>query len=96
MNLEFEYTVCAMPQQNHLAELTFSTLGNKGQTLMHQANLPVEMQYKVFPKAFMTATLLDGLVVVEINGENKICFEHFSGKLPKFAAHLRTWGGAGT
>eukprot|EP00957_Ditylum_brightwellii_P139370 10621969-Ditylum_brightwellii.AAC.1 len=44
----------------------------------------------------MTATLLGGLVVVEINCEKKTHFAHFSGKLPKFAAHLRTWGEAGT
>eukprot|EP00957_Ditylum_brightwellii_P170975 13015137-Ditylum_brightwellii.AAC.1 len=67
MNLDFKYTTCATPQQNHLTELAFSTMGDKEWTLMHQANIPVEMKYKVFPKAFMTAMLLDGLVVVEIN-----------------------------
>eukprot|EP00957_Ditylum_brightwellii_P211343 15366072-Ditylum_brightwellii.AAC.3 len=96
MNLKFKYTAHATPQQNHLAELAFSTLVNKGQTLMHQANIPVEIKYKVFPKAFITAMLLDGLVVIEINGDKKTCFEHFSEKLLKFAAHLRTWGDAGT
>eukprot|EP00957_Ditylum_brightwellii_P141865 10808247-Ditylum_brightwellii.AAC.1 len=29
MNLQFEYTARAMPQQNYLAELAFSTLGSK-------------------------------------------------------------------
>eukprot|EP00957_Ditylum_brightwellii_P083009 6310680-Ditylum_brightwellii.AAC.1 len=67
MNPEFEYTARATPQQNHLAELAFATLGNKGRTLMHQANVPEAMKYKVFPKAFMAATLLDRLVVVEVN-----------------------------
>eukprot|EP00957_Ditylum_brightwellii_P142225 10835610-Ditylum_brightwellii.AAC.1 len=63
---------------------------------MHQANIPVEMKYKVFLKAFMTAMLLNGLVVVEINDDKKICFEHLSWKLPKFVAHLRPWDEAGT
>eukprot|EP00957_Ditylum_brightwellii_P043430 3293110-Ditylum_brightwellii.AAC.1 len=54
------------------------------------------MKYKVFPRAFTAATLLDGLVVVIAKGVKKTRFEHFSGKLPKFAAHLRIWGEAGT
>eukprot|EP00957_Ditylum_brightwellii_P187911 14307475-Ditylum_brightwellii.AAC.1 len=92
MNLEFEYTARATLQQNYLAELAFAIMGNKGRTLMHQANVPEAMKFKVFPRAFMAATLLDGLMVVEVNGEKNTQFEHFSGKLPKFAAHLRTWG----
>eukprot|EP00957_Ditylum_brightwellii_P188189 14326510-Ditylum_brightwellii.AAC.1 len=54
------------------------------------------MKYAVFPKAFAVATLLDGLVVVEVDCGKKTCFEHFSGKLPKFSSHPRTWGEAGT
>eukprot|EP00957_Ditylum_brightwellii_P138844 10583404-Ditylum_brightwellii.AAC.1 len=54
------------------------------------------MQYKLFPKAFKTATLLDGLGVVEIGSIKKSQSEHFAGALPEFAQHLCTWGKAGT
>eukprot|EP00957_Ditylum_brightwellii_P061087 4635712-Ditylum_brightwellii.AAC.1 len=54
------------------------------------------VQYKLFPKVFLTATLLDGLGVVEINGVKKSQFKHFVGALPKFSSHLRTWGEVGT
>jgi hypothetical protein len=37
-----------MPQQNHLAELGFAILGNKGRACM----VAVEIRYKLFPKAF--------------------------------------------
>eukprot|EP00957_Ditylum_brightwellii_P105133 8013763-Ditylum_brightwellii.AAC.1 len=71
MNLEFEYKARATPQQNHLAELGFATLGNKGCTLMHEANMPEVMKCKIFPRAFMAASILDGLVVVEVNVKKK-------------------------
>jgi len=96
MNLQFEYTARNTPQQNHLAELGFAVLANRGRAMMSAANVPKAMRYQIFPKAFETATLMDGLMVVEIEGVSKTRFEHFAGKLPKFASHLRTWGEAGT
>eukprot|EP00957_Ditylum_brightwellii_P181671 13839434-Ditylum_brightwellii.AAC.1 len=63
---------------------------------MHKANCPTATKYKVFPKAFMAATLLDGLAIVEVNGEKKTCYEYFHGTVPKFVKHLRTNGEAGT
>eukprot|EP00957_Ditylum_brightwellii_P088212 6719343-Ditylum_brightwellii.AAC.1 len=71
LNLQFEFTGRFTLQQNHLAELAFSTLGNRGHTMMHKANLTFAMGYKIFPKAFKTATLLYGLGVVEIKGVKK-------------------------
>eukprot|EP00957_Ditylum_brightwellii_P038688 2924344-Ditylum_brightwellii.AAC.2 len=70
--------------------------GNKGRTLIHKANYPMAIKYKMFPEAFMTATLLDGLVVVKVDGVKKTCYEHFHGIVPKFAKYLHTWGKAGT
>eukprot|EP00957_Ditylum_brightwellii_P088836 6764943-Ditylum_brightwellii.AAC.1 len=54
------------------------------------------IKFKVFPTAFMKATLLDGLVIVEVESEKKTYYEHFHGNVPKFAKHSRTWGEAGT
>eukprot|EP00957_Ditylum_brightwellii_P073446 5581191-Ditylum_brightwellii.AAC.1 len=52
MSIDFEHTACVTPQQNHLVELGFALLGNKGRKLLHKANLSKTMQYKLFPKAF--------------------------------------------
>jgi hypothetical protein len=32
------------------------------------ANIPIQIRYKIFKEAFKTATLLDGLMVVEVDG----------------------------
>jgi hypothetical protein len=69
--MEFEYTARETPHHNHMAELGFSTLGNKGRALMVKANIPVKYIYHLFREAFSTATDLDGLVVLDIKG-NKI------------------------
>jgi len=96
LNIEFEYTARDTPQQNHLVELGFAVITNRGRTLMQRANVPMNMRYQIFPKAFETATLHDGLVVVEIDRTKLTRFEHLFKKIPKFAKHLRTWGEAGT
>ena len=58
-----------MLQQNHLAELGFAVLTNRGRALMTRVNIPVYLHYKLFKEAFKTATLLDALLIVEIDGE---------------------------
>ena len=63
---------------------------------MMRANVPVEYQFKLFKEAFKTATLLDALLIVEIDGEKKSCVEHWSGNKPEYVLNLRTWGEAGT
>jgi hypothetical protein len=63
---------------------------------MHRANVPMKERYKLFREAFKTATLLDGLIPIKLDGKMKPRVVHWSGKLPDFAKHLRTWGEAGT
>eukprot|EP00957_Ditylum_brightwellii_P026291 1988625-Ditylum_brightwellii.AAC.1 len=53
------------------------------------------MRYQIFPKAFETTTLLDGAVVVEIDGVKKTRYKHFCSKKPNFLSCLRQWGEAG-
>jgi hypothetical protein len=64
--------------------------------MLQYANIPKEESYKLFPEAVKTATLLDGLMIININGSKKTRYEHWGGSLPKFVNHLRTWGEAGT
>jgi hypothetical protein len=79
-----------------MAELGFATLGNKGRALMVKANIPEKYRYHLFREAFCTATDLDGLVVMEVNGKRETRFFHMFGKTPEWESHLRTFGEAGT
>jgi hypothetical protein len=97
MSIEYEYTAWNTPQQqNHLAELGFASLANKGRAMMAAANIPMQIRYKIYREALKTATVLDGLMVVEIDGMTASRYKHFFGENPKFSNFLRTWGEAGT
>jgi hypothetical protein len=96
LGITFEYTARDTPQQNSLAEVGFATLTNRGRAMMHKANIPMEVRPKVWTEAFKTATLLDGLIPIEIDGKIATRYVHWCGKNPDFAKHLRTWGEAGT
>ena len=95
LNLDFKYTSRATPQQNSLAETSFTVILNKAQTLMVDANVPYHMKYKIIQEAIKTATKLDGLVIATINGKSQTRYEHFGYKIPKFASYLKAWGEAG-
>jgi hypothetical protein len=84
------------PQQNHLAELGIAVTINKARAMMAAANIPLTIRYKIWKEAAKTAALFDGLMTVEINGVVKSRFQHAFGFNPNFAAHLRTFGEAGT
>lgn len=92
LGISFEFTARNTPQQNSLAEVAFATIANRGRAMMHRANLPLVHRYKLCKEAFKTATFLDGLTVITIDGDFKTRVEHQSGKLPKFAMQLQTWG----
>jgi hypothetical protein len=96
LGIKFEFTARDTPQQNSLAEVAFATIANRGRAMMYQANIPYKLRFKVWTEAFKTATLLDGLVPIMLDGKLATRFEHWCGKIPEFAKHLRTWGEAGT
>ena len=91
-----EYTASYTPQQNHLAELGFAILANRGRALMARANVPLSVRYKIWRHAMKTATLLDGLTVTTVEGKTATRYVLWAGENPKFAGHLRTWGEAGS
>jgi hypothetical protein len=64
--------------------------------MMHQANVPIRIHYKVWKEAFKTATLLDGLTAITLDGVTATRYVHWNGHNPQFADNLRTWGEAGT
>lgn len=63
---------------------------------MNHANVPMKWRFKLFSSAFKTATLLDGLHVIELDGKSDTRFKHWCGTNPRFIEHLRTWGKVGT
>ena len=95
LNVRMEYTGAATPQRNSLVEVGFATLMGRSRALMYQANVPQEIRYKVVKEVVKTATLLDGLTVIEIDGKKATRYVHRDGKNPGFVNHLRTWGEAG-
>jgi hypothetical protein len=63
--------------------------------MMSAANVLETIRYKVYSEAFKTATLLDSLMPVEINGVTKTRYKHWTDKgNPAFAKYLHTWGEA--
>jgi hypothetical protein len=92
---KLEYTPRDTPQYNHLVEVGFPVIANQGRSMMNEANIPTNKRYRIWYKAYGTACDIDGLVPIKIDGVIKTRDEHFSGKLPEFSKHLRTWGEAG-
>jgi hypothetical protein len=86
--MKYEYTGRYTPQCNHMAELGFSTLGNKGRALMVRVNIPMNKIYLLFREAFKTATDFDSLVVTEIGTKKASMHEHFYGTNPKWMKFL--------
>jgi hypothetical protein len=64
--------------------------------MLQDANVPKDRRKLLMPEAIKTATYLDGLIPVEINGVLKMKYEHHLGVNPPFARALRTWGETGT
>jgi hypothetical protein len=67
--------------------LGFALLSNKARTLMMAAHLPFGTRFKIWKEADKTETLLDGLLIVEIDGQAKTRYEHAFGTNPKFAKY---------
>jgi len=56
--------------------------------LVH-ANVPMKYQFHLYREAFKTATDLDGLVMVTMNGKRATCYQHMFGSNPWWTKHLR-------
>ena len=91
LNLTFEFTGPDTPQQNHLAEVAFSTLWGQVRAIMHQAMVPEEKEHLLYQEAISHATRLDGLVLVTVKGMTKTQYEHLLGKNPRFVHNMKAW-----
>ena len=70
-------------------------IGVRGRTLIHHANVPTNIGYRVNKDAFRNTTILDRLSVIDIDGKQTTRHDNFCGSHPAFAKKLRSWGEAG-
>ena len=96
MDVNFEFTAKATPQQNSKVETGFAALSAHAKAMMNGANVPLRERYKLFQEVATTATKLDWLTTINLNGEEKTRMEHYGFGIPKFSKYLRTRGEAGT
>ena len=75
LGIDFKWTAHATLQQNSLVEVGFTTIGNRGRSMMIAANISYTMQFILFKEAHACVTLLDGLIVVNIDGGVKTRIE---------------------
>ncbi len=83
------------PQQNSKAETGFTVIAAKARAMLSAAQVPREERHKMWGEVAKTATALDNLIAVTVNGETKTRYEHAVFLLPSFVKHLRTFGEAG-
>lgn len=86
------------PRVHGLWDLHFayeSTLMLTKRAMMAGAKLPKEIKPRVYAEAFGTATRLDGLKIVEIDGVEQTRYKHWCGMNSAFVKNLRPWGEAG-
>ena len=88
MKIKFELTARNTPQQNHLAELGFVTIMNRVRAMMIAANIPPHERHKFARTCMQTATKLDSLQRIALNGAKQTRHCHCFGKQPSFACHL--------
>lgn len=81
--LNFEFMSCDIPQHNNLAKLAFPYLVGIACVMMGSALVPDNMCVKVALEAIECATQLDGLVLIDVNGELAIRDMHMFGENPK-------------
>jgi len=94
--IKVEFTARNTPQQNSPAETSFTTITGRAKAMFNAARIPQSMRHILFPYAAQTATKLDGLSVVTINGITATRYKHQMGFEPKWTKYLHTWGEART
>ncbi|MGL5501387.1 MAG: hypothetical protein ACRDCK_09620, partial [Plesiomonas shigelloides] len=93
--IKVEFTARNTPQQNSQAEVAFTTLTGRTKALFNAARIPTHLRHMLFPYAAQTATKLDGLTPITINGVTATRYRHQQGFEPEWTKYLHTWGEAG-
>ena len=96
MKSKFIYTASGTPQQNLHTQMGFIALAGTTRAVTNKGNIPRVIRHKLLGKVSKTATKLDSLSLVEIDGVKKTCVEHYANIIPRWVKHTRTFGEAGT
>ena len=75
LSVAFENTARKTPQKNSKAETGFTVVAAKARAMLSAAQVPREERHKMWGEVAMTATALDNLVAVTVNGETKTRYE---------------------
>jgi hypothetical protein len=59
------------PENNHLAKVPLSNIVGFSKAIMSAAKIPKKMGHLFWTETFQSATLMDGLIVVEVQGNKK-------------------------
>jgi hypothetical protein len=94
-HLTMQWTPHYTLQYNAPVEVGFAMLGGRARAMMHQANVPTDIKHLLMLEAVKTATKLDNLISVSVEGVTKSRYKHFVGKNPDWIFHMRTFGKAG-
>ncbi len=86
----FENTAHKTPQQKSKAETGFTAA--KARAMLSAAQVLKDEQYKMWGEVAKTATALDYLIAVTVNGVTKTRYEHAGLDIPGFVKYLRTFG----
>ncbi len=71
LNTAFENTAQKKPQQNSKAETGFTVIAAKARAMLSAAQVPREEHHNMWGEVAKTATALDNLIAVTVNGETK-------------------------
>jgi hypothetical protein len=84
------------PQQNLKAETAFTVIAAQARSMLISAQIPDGERFKLWPEVTVTATFLNNLVPVTVNGETKTRWEHAGHKISLWVKFLWTFGEAST
>ncbi len=83
-----EYTACKTPQQNSHTETSFTIIAAQARCMLIAAQVPNIEQFKLWPEAAKTATHLNNLMPVTIDGVTKTRWEWADYGVPKWTKNL--------
>ncbi len=83
-------------QHNSKAGTAFTVITAQARNMLIAAQIPDGERFKLWQEATLTATFLNNLVPVTINGETKTRWEHAGHKIPIRVKSFWTFSKAGT
>jgi hypothetical protein len=95
-NFKTELMARNTPQQNSKVEMAFRVIEAQTRSMLISPLNPDGERYILLHEVTMTATFLNNLAPVTVNGETKTRWEHAGHKIPLWVNFLWTFGKSGT